>query len=109
MTTRFLSIAVDPHPDLPGGCSQRFKAQGDTRPVHRVRYEPDEGPEGIWQVFACDPHGLHAANATVVDDSSAGLSVLIWGGTLGLRLRHAESGRVLAEPYLLLAPEELID
>jgi hypothetical protein len=109
MTATFIDIVVEPHAALRDGCSIRFKAQGETRPVHHVRYEPDDGPEGIWQVFACDPDGLQPARATVVDDSSAGLSVLIWGGTLGLRLRHEPDGMEVAEPYLLLAQEELLD
>lgn len=109
MPVRFIDVVVESHSDLPSGCSVRFKAHGPTHDVHRVRFEPDDGPDGIWTTWACDGDGLGPAHAAVVDDSSAGLSTLVWGGTHGLRLRLEGGTEEVAEPYLLLAAGEIVD
>ena len=109
MSARFIDVVFEGHPDLPGGCSVRFKAHGPVHAVHRVRFEPDDGPEGIWRVHACDAGSLGPAHAAVVDDSSAGLSTLVWGGTHGLRLRREGGTDEVAEAWLLLAADEVID
>jgi len=108
MATRFIDVLVDPTPALPEGCCIRFKSHGAEAPVRAVLYEPDDGPDGVWQVHARHGDGsLGVARSAVVEDSSAGTSVLIWGGDLGLCLRH-DNGQEVSEPYLLLAPDQVL-
>ena len=66
------------------------------------------GPDGDFAVGAA---GGAPALATPVDDSSAGTSVLITGDARGLRLRRlgADAEPAIAEPYLLLSPDALLD
>jgi hypothetical protein len=102
----FVTVAVEPHDALPEGAVARWKVAGPARAVTRVEYTSDDGLEGHWQVWACDAEGaLRSAEAVLVDDSSAGLSWLIHGGTHGLRLQHDATGERVAEAYVLLADE----
>jgi hypothetical protein len=102
----YIDVNVDEHEDLPEGCELRFHAVGPSRPIARIRYEGD---------FAVTTAGGAAAQATPVDDSSAGTSVLITGDSRGLRLRrlgaaHASNVEpAIAEPYLLLSPDAILD
>lgn len=100
----FVAITVEPHEALPDGCSMRFKAHGESRPIARLRYESDDGTGGIWTVLAVFSDGREAAAFAVpVEDSSAGSSNLVYGGDYGLRLTSVETGAVVAEPFLLLS------
>jgi hypothetical protein len=105
---RFIDVEVEEHDELPDGCELRFHAVGESRPVSRVQYEPLAGPEGAFAVMAA---GGGPAQATPVDDSSAGTSVLITGDARGLRLQRAGAGddAPIAEPYLLLAADAILD
>ncbi|HXJ22302.1 MAG TPA: hypothetical protein VMT03_18930 [Polyangia bacterium] len=105
---RFIDVEVEEHDELPEGCELRFHAVGESRPVSRVQYEPLTGPEGTFVVIAAG--GGHA-QATPVDDSSAGTSVLITGDERGLRLQRvdAQDEPPVAEPYLLLAADAILD
>lgn len=107
-TGRFIDVAVEEHDEIPEGCELRFHAVGDGRSVTRVQYEPMTGPAGVFLVTAA---GGEPARATPVDDSSAGTSVLITGDARGLRLRRvgAEDEPPVAEPYLLLAADAIVD
>ena len=104
---RFIDVVVEEHDELPEGCEMRFHAVGPSRPVQRIRYEPLTGPEDDFLVTAA---GGEPAQATPVDDSSAGTSVLITGDARGLRLqRVAGAGDPpVAEPYLLLAADAIV-
>lgn len=103
----YIDVVVDEHDELPEGCELRFHAVGPSRAVQRIHYEPLMGPEGEFTVSAA---GGAPAQATPVDDSSAGTSVLITGDARGLRLRRVGSADdPLAEPYLLLSPDALLD
>jgi hypothetical protein len=105
---RFVDIAVEPHEALPDGCSMRFKAHGEVRPIGRIRYESEDGIGGIWSVEALSSSGERLAARTVpVEDSSAGSSNLVFGGDHGLRLTSLETGAEVAEPFLLLADSAL--
>ena len=104
----YIDVVVDEHDELPEGCELRFHAVGPSRPIGRIRYEPLTGPEGDFTVTAA---GGAAAQATPVDDSSAGTAVLVTGDARGLRLSRigvADEAPV-AEPYLLLAAEAILD
>lgn len=109
---KYVDVVVEEHDELPDGCELRFHAVGEPRPVRRLRYEPLLGPEGEFDVSAVDAQGAEgAAHAIPVDDSGAGTSWLIYGGARGLRLRRSgeQPGQALAEPYLLLAEESIVD
>ncbi len=104
----FVEILVEPHDALPDGCALRYKAESAVRQVARVRYEPDDGPDAVWQVAGQDAGGrMTTARAVQVEDSGAGTSWLIWGDAFGLRLRHGDT--VVAETHLLLALDQIVD
>jgi hypothetical protein len=108
MPGRYIDVVVEEQEEIPEGCELRFHAVGEARPVTRIRYEPLTGPEGDFEVTA----GSGApAMAAPVDDSSAGTSVLIYGDARGLRLRRLDDAgaAAFAEPYLLLAPDAIVD
>jgi hypothetical protein len=107
----FLTVLVDEHPELPDGCCMRFKLAGETRPVRRLRYELPDGPGSQeWSVEGADASDDPApALAVLVEDSGAGLCVLVYGAEHGLRLRPATGGEATAEPYLLLAPDAILE
>jgi len=105
-TWGWVEVYVEPHDALPDGASMRFKANTAPRAVRHVRYESDDGDDGLWQVLAPTTTGIpQAAMACLTDDSGAGESMLIYGGDLGLRLRLGDLE--VAETYLLLAPDDV--
>lgn len=86
----------------------RFRATGDARPIDAVRYEADSGTSGQWQVVGVDEGGAELPATTMpVDDSGAGTSFLVVGGSWGLRLSFPETGETSWAPYLLLAPSAI--
>ncbi len=109
---RFIDVFIDPNPNCPEGCDRRFQAAGEPRAVGRVRYwvGPDEA-------ILCDVAGWSSAGggtpcearAVPVDDSGAGVSLLIYGGDWGLRLTPAAGGEPFGEPYLLLDDEDVVE
>jgi hypothetical protein len=106
-----VTVLVEEHPALPDGCCMRFKLAGEQRPVRRVRYELPDGPGSLeWRVEGADANdATTGAFAVLVEDSGAGQCVLVHGGEHGLRLRAAGNDDPVAEPYLLLAPESILD
>jgi hypothetical protein len=109
VSARFIDVQVEEHPELPDGCSLRFRENGERRAVALVRYESEAGTAGIWRVEAARADGTRApAQAVSVDDSSAGTATLIVGGEHGLRLTSLESGDTASEPYLLLAESAVV-
>jgi hypothetical protein len=116
MTPRFVMVNVDEHDALPEGCCMRFKLAGEPRPVRRVRYEPETAESSLdCLVEAPTEAGDGGGGATgvawaaPVEDSSAGTSTLVYGGAFGLRLRPAAGGPTVAEPYLLLANDAVLE
>jgi len=106
---RFIHVEVEEHEALPDGCSMRFHGTGPSFAVERVRYESEDGRDGVWIVHAEDADGRRGpATGCTVEDSSAGSSTLIHGGAHGLRLVHEDGGDEVAEPYLLLAPSAVL-
>jgi len=100
----FIDVVVEEHDALAGVVMRWRTVPGAVpRAVARVRYEPERGPEGDWTVSAPGA----AARAVEVEDSSAGTATLIYGGARGLRLRLGE--QEVAEPYLVLAPEAVLE
>jgi hypothetical protein len=97
-------VSVEPHEQLPEGCSMRFKAHGAVRPIARIRYESEDGVGGNWTVEALFSDGKRGpAQTAPVEDSSAGSSNLVFGGDHGLRLTSLETGVEVAEAFLLLS------
>lgn len=89
----------------------RFKLVEEPRAVRLVRYEAVDSPAAaVWQVESQEADGASGvARAAIVEDSGAGTCMLLFGGARGLRLRPVDGGRTLAEPYLLLSRESLIE
>ncbi|MEY3012868.1 MAG: hypothetical protein RIT45_1603 [Pseudomonadota bacterium] len=112
--TSAVEVYVEPSDALPDGASLRYKTAGPERAVHAVRYESDDGEAGEWDVWSPAPDGdpmLPAApvRGVEVHDSSAGISLLVYGGPGGLRLRWREDPSVIvAEAWLLLGPDDTI-
>lgn len=103
--SRFVAVEVEPCPGCEDGISLRFKRAGEETSLTALRYESERGTEGQWTVRAAD--SLDAtqtseARAVPVDDSSAGIVWLVYGGRFGLVLTH-EGGEVERAPYLVLA------
>jgi len=108
MHGRYIDVVVEEQEGIPDGCELRFHAVGESRPVKRVLYEPMTGPEGEYEVTAASGG---PALAAPVDDSGAGTSILIYGDARGLRLRRVapETAEPIAEPYLLLADDAIVE
>ncbi len=116
MEPAFVTVLVEEHDALPEGCCMRFKRVGEPRAVWRVMYEREGATPGVapWRVESADEGGTAGvAWAVPVEDSSAGVSTLVYGGTWGLRLRPEleagdTGGGVVAEAYLLLAASAVL-
>lgn len=105
-----ITIEIEEHDALPDGCYMRFSALGPKRAVRRIQYELPSGSPAVCLVDGCGEDGVtEPAWAALVDDSSAGQSMLIGGGPRGVRVRPEAGGEAWAEPYLLLAPDALLE
>jgi GTP cyclohydrolase II len=106
----FVDVAVDPHAALPDGLMLRFKAVPDATatPIARVEYTPEDAEiAGPFRIEGRDAADRPCpARAIAVEDSAAGISVLVFGGDHGLRLYDERDPEAppRAEPYLLLPP-----
>jgi hypothetical protein len=105
---RFIDVLVEGAPDC-AECCLRFKLAEAVGGVARVRWSDDAGHDGWWRVFGRALGGAWVpARAAAVEDSSAGLAMLVWGDAWGLWLLpegHGTDVKGHAEPYLLLAPD----
>lgn len=117
MPKRFIDVFVEEHDALPDGCMLRFQAIDAPQDVHTIHHAPMLGDPGRFRVEArfSDGHVAPAQRASV-EDSGAGACTLIWGGDLGIRLQRlhddgteASAAAPIAEPYLLLAADEILD
>jgi GTP cyclohydrolase II len=109
----FVDVSVEPHAALPDGLMLRFKAAPEARPapISRVRYTADDADAARWyRVESQDADGRPGpATAVAVEDSAAGVSMLVHGGAHGLRL-YAEGepdAPAVAETHLLVPPDGL--
>lgn len=112
MTPKFVTVIVEEHDALPDGCCQRFKiAAAAPRIVHRVRYEPEgAAAAAVYLVESPGDDGMPSPVwAADVEDSGAGTSTLVFGGTRGLRLVPEGGGAVVPEPYLLVSSDAILD
>jgi hypothetical protein len=107
---RFIDVELEPDAELSEELYLRFKLAAEAAPgaVTRVRYESDEGLSGEWRVEGRAKDGaLVQATFAKVEDSSAGISMLIVGGIHGVKLTHS-SGAVVILPYLLLSEGDIL-
>lgn len=105
MTPRFVTVLVEEHEDLPDGCCMRFRLVDEPRAVRVVRYDAAD-----WRVESREGDGsTGTAWAAAVEDSGAGTCTLLYGGNRGLRLHPADGGEPIAEPYLLLSRESVVE
>jgi hypothetical protein len=105
MEPAFVTVLVEEHDALPEGCCMRFKRIDEPRAVQGVMYEREGDAEGpaLWAIDGAEEGGgVGPAWAVTVEDSSAGVSTLVYGGGWGLRLRRGD-GEAVAEAYLLLS------
>jgi hypothetical protein len=109
LTPRFIDVLVDEHDQIPEGCCMRFQTLQEPCPVHHVRYARGGGPVTCHVESPQVDGSVRAAWAALVEDSGAGSATLIYGDELGLRLRPVDGGETVAESYLLLAHEAVID
>ena len=95
----YIDVFVDPNPNTDESCGLRFKAEGEPRPITHLMYD------NVWcAITGWSSNGGGSpcpAFAIVVEDSSAGTSLLIYGGDWGLRLVPPH-GKPFGEAYLLL-------
>jgi len=109
---RFVNLFIDPNPNCPEGCSQRFQTTSEARRVSRIRYAPGDGTS-----IECDVSGWSSAGrgspcparAALVEDSGAGVVTLLYGGDWGLRLVPRDGRPPFGEPYLLLDPDAILE
>jgi hypothetical protein len=112
---QFVEVSVNAHPRLPEGFFGRWKlATGrQETAVSQVFYSPDEGEEGQYRVEAVWSDGRRTpARQVWVEDSAAGVSALLVGGDLGLRLFQGDGeagpgNGGLGDPGLWLAVDRI--
>ena len=109
---RFVNLFIDPNPNCPEGCVQRFQAASEPRSVRLVRYARggEEAVEHEVVGWASAGGGTACpALAVAVEDSGAGVATLLYGGDWGLRLTPRDGRPAFGEPYLLLDEEAILE
>ena len=109
---RFVTVLVEANPGCPEECALRFKAEDEPHPVRRVRYDADG--DGVRECgvtgWSSEQGGTATpAMAVTIEDSSVGVAVLIWGGDWGLRLAPIDGSTPFGEPYLRIAPDDVLE
>ena len=111
MEPQFIDVVLEPDAELAEDLYLRFKLVAGTKaaPVTRVRYTSDEGLAGDWAVEGRAEQGaVVAAIVAKVEDSSAGVSMLVMGGVHGVRLSLLGSEVSVVLPYLLLSEGDIL-
>src|SRR5689334_12951783 len=104
-----ITIEVEEHEAIPDGCYMRFSALSPPRPVRRIQYELPDGTAAVCLVEGRgEDDAVEPAWTALVDDSSAGQSMLVGGSLHGVRVRAESGGEAWAEPYLLLEPDAIL-
>ncbi len=109
---RFVNLFIDPNPNCPDGCSQRFQATSVPRPVCLIRYAPGGGETILCDVTGWSSAGNGApcgARAVRVEDSGSGTATLVYGGDWGVRLTPRDGRGAFGEPYLLVDDEAIVE
>ena len=113
-------VEVESSPNCEASLFARFKEVEPPRRVIQVRTF-ERNPQGEWcwvTGWTDDPaHPCCPAFAQAVEDSGAGIAVLVYGGLWGVRLKpvslveewNLDSPQQWGEPYLSLAdPKDLV-
>lgn len=91
-----LDLEDNPNCDSPG--MMRFREVGPARTVNRMKiYDNEAAGEWIF-ITGLSDQGPCQAYARPVEDSGAGVSILLYGGNWGIRFKRSES-----EPWDLSA------
>ena len=108
---RYVNLFIEPNPNCPEGCSQRFQAVAEPRTIRRIRHSPGAAPPAEYLVDGASsgPDGSCPARAVSVEDSGAGAVTLIYGGDWGLRLTPCAGGPTIGEPYLLVDEDAILE
>ncbi|MEW5847546.1 MAG: hypothetical protein AB2A00_01990 [Myxococcota bacterium] len=107
---RYVEVMVEAHDAIPEDCCMRYAAISEDRTVTRVHWTPGREEARLWLVEGVDEDDAPCvARAATVEDSGAGSCVLVRGGSWGLRLRRAPGDAPLAEPYLLLPSDAVLE
>jgi hypothetical protein len=100
----FIEVEVDEGDGIDEAVQLRFKVVTPPRSVRRARFDRGQGLSW-WTI-----EGLaEEPRAALVEDSSDGEALLIFGGPRGLRISCASTGETRREPYLLLARSSEVD
>jgi hypothetical protein len=106
---RYVNLFIEPNPNCPDGCSQRFQTVGEPRTVRRILHASGPGDLIECLVEGASSGGVCPARAVGVEDSGAGRVTLVYGGDWGLRLLPCAGGPPLGEPYLLVDDETILE
>lgn len=109
---RFVNLFIEPNPNCPEGCSQRFQTTSAARTIRLIHYSP-----GGAETVQCEVTGWSsagngtpcAARAVSVEDSGAGTATLLYGGDWGIRLTPRDGREPFGEPYLLLDDDAILE
>jgi hypothetical protein len=98
----FIDVFVEANDNAPEGCGLVFKTEEAPRGARRVELD------GTWyDVIGWSSAGggsACAAQAALVEDSTAGTAMLVWGGDWGIRLTPVGGGAPFGESHLVLDP-----
>jgi hypothetical protein len=98
-TPIFIDVFVDPNDNAPEGCGLRFKTEQPPRRAARVRLDDRWYDVVGWS--SSDGGSACAAYAALIEDSSAGTAMLVYGGDWGIRLSSSDAAPV-GESHLVL-------
>jgi hypothetical protein len=106
-TPAFIDVFVDANDNAPEGAGLRFKAESGSRPIVAVELE------GRWCALSgwssAGGGSACAARVAVVEDSSAGTALLIYGdGDWGVRITPGDGEAPWGDSYLLLSRDTAI-
>ena len=109
-------VEVESNPNCEGSVFLRFKEIAPCKPISHIKIY-DHDPKGEWCAVVgwCDDieQPICEAFAQLVEDSGAGMALLVYGGNFGIRLKRKEmpeqwdleSQNQWGEAYLLLSDD----
>ena len=106
-------VDVEPCANTSEETQLRFLASATPIAVRRIRWDAGDGVFATWDVAGVEADGsIVDALVCPVDDSGGGTSLLVFGGSGGIRVKRPDAGaflvgdeRQLGLPYLLLGED----
>jgi hypothetical protein len=98
----FIDVFVEPNDNVPEGCGLRFKSEETPRGARRVELDGQWYDVTGWS--SAGGGSACAAQAALVEDSTAGIAMLVYGGDWGIRLLPVGGGAPVGESHLVLEP-----